>query len=75
MVAHVLIERAKVYPRPARPGHAWRWVYTVVVPGEPHTFSGDRLAWARRLARSKAPELPVLLAWERPKGGEAWVGR
>ena len=59
----VIVTRSKVYTRPARPGPAWHWVYTLAIPGEPHTFSGERLSWVRDLARQRAPGLPVRLEW------------
>jgi hypothetical protein len=63
---HITIERSKVYPRPARPGFAWSWVYTVTVPGQPHTFSGSPLSWARKLAKKHAAEgQPILEKWSK----------
>jgi hypothetical protein len=61
---NVIISRSKLYLTPGRSAmFAWRWLYTVTVPGEPYTFDGDTLAWAKRLAKAKAVGRPVILAW------------
>jgi hypothetical protein len=61
----VVITRDKVYPSRAHPGPAWKWVYTVTVPGEQYAFSGEGLNWAKGIAKTKAPTMRVVLAWER----------
>lgn len=62
---YCLIDRTKVYPTPGRNYRAaWKWSYTVTIPGERYTFDGDRLDWAKRLCKSKRPDLKIKLAWE-----------
>jgi hypothetical protein len=61
----ITVSRTKVYPRPARPGPAWKWIYTVAIPGESHTFSGDSLSWVLWLCKRKAPDLRIVLDWDR----------
>jgi hypothetical protein len=61
----ITISRSKLYPTPGRSSlFAWKWIYTVTVPGEPYSFDGDTLAWARRIAASKADGRPVIMTWK-----------
>lgn len=60
-----LIERTKVYPTPGRNYRvAWKYNYTVTIPGEQYTFSGDGIGWAKSLCKRKRPDLEIKLAWE-----------
>jgi hypothetical protein len=45
------VSRTKVYQRHGR--FAWNWVYTVTIPGEPYTFSGQTLSWVLDLCKRK----------------------
>ena len=60
----IVVTRIRVYPRPARPGPAWNWNYTVAIPGEPHTFAGDSLSWVRALCKRKRPDLAIAYEWK-----------
>jgi hypothetical protein len=61
------VTRSKLYPTPGRSYRvAWKWIYTVAIPGEPYTFDGDTLSWVRSLCKRKAPELPIVYAWKEP---------
>lgn len=60
----IVITRTRVYPSVAHPGPAWKWVYTVAIPGEPYTFAGEGLHWVQWLAKKKAPEMPIVYAWK-----------
>jgi hypothetical protein len=61
----ITISRSKSHPTPGRSYlFAWRWLYTVTVPGEPYPFVGDTLSWAKGLAKTKAVGRPVVLAWK-----------
>ena len=52
-MATAVITRERLYPTPGKnPKMAWKWLYTVTCDGQAYT--GDRLAWARQLAKKKA---------------------
>jgi hypothetical protein len=59
------VTRSKLYPTPGRSYRfAWKWIYTVTIPGEPYTFDGDTLGWVKSLCKSKAPGMPIVYAWK-----------
>ena len=59
------VTRSKLYPTPGRSYRfAWKWLYTVAIPGEPYTFDGDTLSWVKSLCKSKAPGMPIIYAWK-----------
>lgn len=60
----ITVSRTKVYPCVACPGFAWTWVYDVTIPGEPSSFSGERLSWVRGLCKSKRPDLEIAYTWK-----------
>lgn len=61
----ITISRSKVYPCPGTNYRvAWKYVYTVVVPGEPYPFDGDSLSWARGLAKRYANGRKIVCTWE-----------
>ena len=62
------IDRQKVYPRPARPGMAWVWVYTVTVPGVSYPMTGEGLAWARETAKRHGATR-VIVTWQNKRKG------
>lgn len=66
------VTRSKLYPTPGRSYRfAWKWLYTVTIPGEPYTFDGDTLGWVRSLCKSKAPRLPIVYAWKTEEASPA----
>jgi hypothetical protein len=67
----IVVIREKTYPSKAHPGFAWKWTYTVTIPGEQYSFSGDTLSWVRDLCKSKAPTLPIVLTWKPGVSGPA----
>jgi hypothetical protein len=59
------VTRSKLYPTPGRSYRlAWKWIYTVTIPGEPYTFDGDTLSWVKALCKRKAPGAPIVYAWK-----------
>ncbi len=62
--ARCVVTRSKVYPRPARPGFAWKYVYDVTIPGEPYPFGMETLSQVKSLCKRKAPSLPIHYAWK-----------
>lgn len=61
----VRITREKLYPSPGRNVRfAWKWLYTVHVPGEPHPFTGPDLSWARGIAKRKGGGRPIVETWK-----------
>lgn len=58
------ITRQKCYPRPARPGPAWHWIYTVDVTGEQQTFAqGSGLRSCESWIRRRFPDAQIVRDW------------
>lgn len=61
----ITVTKSKNYPCRARPGFAWKWVYTVTIPGEQYTFTGDTISWVKTLCKSKRPDLKINYLWQK----------
>ncbi len=61
----VVISRRKLIPTPGTNyKFAWKWLYDVEVPGEPHAFTGEGLGWARSVAKRYAAGRPIVETWK-----------
>ena len=62
-MCEITITRSKIYPRPARVGYAWYWLYMVVGP-DGYRSERRGLVDSRSWAKKRWPNIPINEVWK-----------